>query len=546
MNYLMMMKQILLTSMLMLANAGISQTVGTIQYENSAYEGYSIVHPLIYDTTYLIDNCGDVINRWASEYENSTFAEITKNGTLLRSSVDPNATAFFQGGAAGILQELTWDGNVIWEHTMSNNLLRLHHDVEILPNGNILVIVWELKTLQECYAAGRTPGTLTENEMWFSVIYELEPVYPSGANIVWEWHAWNHLIQDENDLSQNYGNVQENFRRIDINKGNPFNIANWDHINSVDYNEELDHILLSVPMFNEIWMIDHSTTSAEAADSVGGNRGRGGDLLWRWGNPQSYDQGNWADQQLFFQHDCQWVEEGTRFNDHISVFSNRDSINGILGSKVKIIEASFDSVSNSYPMMNGKFLPEAPEYVYELVDTLVSPRLSGAQVLPNDNILVSAGYHGHVVEIDSNDNVVWQYKVPINGAGVHSTQGNPVTTTKNIFLMKRYQPNYIGFDGLDLTPGAPIELNPLSCTSSVGFEETVEGNDYQIYPNPSSDYFELNGLNPDFKILVCDELGRQLYIFDTNNSLLKVDCSRWPSGIYLIKHQSKVKRVIID
>lgn len=540
-----MMKQLLFLALLVIATPSFSQTVGTIQYDNGAYEGYSIVHPLIYDTTYLIDNCGKVVHRWGSEYENGHFAEITENGTLIRSYIDPNATSFFAGGATGILQELDWDGNVIWEHLMSDSMVRLHHDAEILPNGNLLVIAWELKTLQESSLAGRIPGTLSQNEMWPTVIYELEQVYPTGANIVWEWHAWDHLIQDASDTAENYGNVQNNFRRIDINKGNPFNQADWVHVNSIHYNQELDHILLSAPMFNEMWIIDHGTTTAEAADSVGGARGVGGDLLWRWGNPESYDQGSWSDQELFFQHDCQWIEEGVRFDEHISVFSNRDSINGVLGSKVKIVEAHFDTVSNSYPMINGKFLPDAPAYVYELADTLISPRLSGAQVLPNDNILVSAGYHGHVVEIDSADNVVWQYKVPIDGAGVLSTQGDPVTSTKNIFKMKRYLPDYIGFDGLDLTAGAQIELNPLPCTSTVGME-VVETNLYRVYPNPASDYFELSGLNPDLEISITDELGRVLFTFNCDDSVLKIDCSAWQNGIYYLKHQAQVRTIVIN
>ncbi|MCJ8276785.1 MAG: hypothetical protein HRT44_01605, partial [Bdellovibrionales bacterium] len=42
--------------------------------------------------------------------------------------------------------------------------MRLHHDVEILPSGNLLVIAWELKNQAECYAAGRDPGTLVGNQ----------------------------------------------------------------------------------------------------------------------------------------------------------------------------------------------------------------------------------------------------------------------------------------------------------------------------------------------------------------------------------------------
>ncbi|PHR30877.1 MAG: hypothetical protein COA38_09625 [Fluviicola sp.] len=545
MNNLNSMKQLVLVVLLILCRASFGQTVGTIQYDNGTYDGYSIMHPLNFDTSYLIDNCGKVINNWPSDFLNSTFAEITTNGTLIRSSVDPNTTSFQAGGGAGILQELAWDGSVIWNHVISDANMRLHHDVEILPSGNLLVIAWELKNQAECYAAGRNPGTLVEDEMWPTVIYELEQVYPTGANIVWEWHAWDHLIQDSVPSSGNYGNVQANFRRIDIHKGNSSSAPDWVHMNAIHYNAELDHIILSAPMFNEIWMIDHSTSTAEAADSVGGNRGVGGDLLWRWGNPQSYNQGSSAEQKLFFQHDCQWVEAGVRFDEHISVFNNRDVINGQLRSSVKIIRVHFDTISNSYPMNNGVFLPDLADYTYELSDTTISPGLSGVQVLPNDNLLITAGPHGHVFEIDSSDNVLWQYKVPMSAAGVITAQGDPAGLTKKIFKMKRYTSDYIGFDGEDLSPGVQIELNPLPCTSIVGLEE-IKNEEYHIYPNPATDYLELTELNPDFEVSVTDGLGRLLYTFKTNDSDLRIDCSEWKSGMYYLKHQANVLSVVVN
>lgn len=539
------MKRFVLVLLLILCKTGFGQTVGTIQYDFGTFDGYSMMHPLSYDTTYLIDNCGKVINRWPATYTNATFAEVTNTGTLIRSSVDPTPLYFTAGGAAGILQELTWDGTVIWDYVLSDSNMRLHHGVEFLPNGNLLVIAWEYKDMAASYAAGRDPGTLVDDEMWPTVIYELEQTYPTGANIVWEWHAWDHLIQDIVATAGNFGNVQTNFRRIDIHKGNPLTAPDWAHVNAIHYNADLDHIILSAPMFNEIWMIDHGTTTAEAADSIGGNRGVGGDLLWRWGNPTSYDQGTSADQELFFQHDCQWVEAGDRFDEHISVFSNRDSINGALGSIAKIIQAQFDTLNNSYPMSNGMFLPVSPEYTYELADTLTAPRFSGIQVLPNDNILITSGLPGHVFEIDSSDNVVWQYKIPISAPGTPYTQGDVVTSVKSLFLMKRYASDYIGFDGQDLTPGVQIELNPSTCTSIAGIEE-LANNEYHIYPNPATDYLELTQLNPDFEVSVTDGLGRLLYTFETNKSDFRIDCSEWKSGIYYLRHQAFVLSVIVN
>ena len=217
------MKKLSLIALLILCNTGFSQTVGIKQYDNGTYEGYSMMHPLNFDTTNLIDNCGKVINEWPATFVNSTFAEIREDGSLLRSSVDPNTTSFSGGGAGGILQEFSWNGNLNWQYIMSDATVRQHHDLEILPNGNILVIAWELKTLLDCTASGRTPGSLATDEMWPTVIYELEQVFPSGANIVWEWHLWDHLVQDVDPLQNNFGDVQASYDRVDINKGNPTN-----------------------------------------------------------------------------------------------------------------------------------------------------------------------------------------------------------------------------------------------------------------------------------------------------------------------------------
>lgn len=45
-------------------------------------------------------------------------------------------------------------------------------------------------------------------------------------------------------------------------------------------------------------MIDHSTTTTEAASHQGGRSDRGGDLLFRWENPRVYRSGTNVDQQL--------------------------------------------------------------------------------------------------------------------------------------------------------------------------------------------------------------------------------------------------------
>src|SRR5262249_17725952 len=98
--------------------------------------------------------------------------------------------------------------------------------------------------------------------------------------------------------------------------------ADWLHCNSLSYNAEFDQIMVSSPEFNEIWIIDHSTTTAEAASHAGGRSGKGGDLLYRWGNPRAYRAGTVKDQRLFYQHNAQWIPRGFPGEGHLLVFNN--------------------------------------------------------------------------------------------------------------------------------------------------------------------------------------------------------------------------------
>src|SRR5205823_7110527 len=159
-----------------------------------------------------------------------------------------------------------------------------------------------------------------------------KPTGKTTGEVVWEWLIWDHLIQDHDSSKANYGDVAKHPERIDLNFGEgeglaplfaqkdgldklrsigyvrsppgrnqPYN-PGWTHLNSVAYNPELDQIVLSALGFSEVWIIDHSTTTAEAAGHSGGRRGKGGGLLYRWGNPRAYRAGSNTDQQLFGQH----------------------------------------------------------------------------------------------------------------------------------------------------------------------------------------------------------------------------------------------------
>ena len=168
-----------------------------------------------------------------------------------------------------------------------------------MPNGNILVLCWEYKSSIDAIMAGRDPSALADNELWPTYIMEVQPQGNNGINIVWEWYLWDHLVQDFDPSKPNYGVVANQAELLDINFYSGNGKKDWLHCNSIDFNAQTDEIVISSRTLSEFYIIDHSTTTVEAASHSGGNSGKGGDFLYRWGNPQGYDNGISVNQELF-------------------------------------------------------------------------------------------------------------------------------------------------------------------------------------------------------------------------------------------------------
>ena len=380
--------------------------------DEESFEGYTLFSPLYYFTTYLINNNGEIVNKWKSNYIQCLDCYLLENGNLLRTGL-PRINQYIPcGGMTGRIEMFNWDGDLVWEFEYSNNQHCLNHGFEIMPNGNILMIAWEIKTYAEAIAAGRNPFTIIAGVLWPSYIIEVEPKFPKGGNIVWEWHVWDHLIQDHDSTKNNYGIVRNHPELIDINFiGIPLGNIDWNHINSLDYNEEFDQILISSHIQNEIWIIDHSTTTREAAGHSGGRFGKGGDLLYRWGNPQVYKAGTTNDQMLFGQHDAQWVKKGYPGEGHITIFNNGYLRPELSYSSIEEIVPPVDENGNYFLEPSFVFGPKEPiwNYTSENPSDFYSPFMSGAQRLSNGNTLICDGISGVFFEVTAEKKIVWRY-----------------------------------------------------------------------------------------------------------------------------------------
>ncbi|MEE9190573.1 MAG: aryl-sulfate sulfotransferase, partial [Candidatus Neomarinimicrobiota bacterium] len=208
-------------------------TLGLIMNEPGTYEGYTLIIPKNYTSTYLINNEGLLVNKWDSEYLPAMSAYLLEDGNLMRSAKVPQEGSTRTGG----FELLDWEGNVLWVYHAG----RQHHDIEPLPNGNVLLILTDARSTSEAIDAGRNPGLVSTNGVRSLRIVEVEQAGQDGGTIVWEWNLWDHLIQEFDVNKDNYDTVADHPELIDLNYG-ASNNPNWIHINSIDYNPGFDQI----------------------------------------------------------------------------------------------------------------------------------------------------------------------------------------------------------------------------------------------------------------------------------------------------------------
>lgn len=444
--------------------AGQTPTVGLIVNTEQAQEGYTLFAPFTSTETYLIDIDGHVIRQWSSAETPGTMAYLMPDGHLVRAATTEPYDAHFRGaiGGGGRIEKFDWDGNLVWELDWDNADMLQHHDHKVLPNGNILFIAWEWKSQADILARGRNPALAAAGALWPDVLIEIQPTGTSGGTVVWEWRFWDHLIQDFDPTKENYGVVGDHPELLDINAGGDDGLLDFNHCNGVDYNPDLDQIALSCRAFSEIYIIDHSTTTAEAAGHTGGRYGRGGDFLYRWGNPEMYRRGTAADKKLFNQHDVQWIPPGSPGAGNLLIFNNG----------IRRADGNYSSIEEITPPLNAggtydinpgeAYGPTATAWQYfgSPRASFLSPIIAGVQRMPNGNTLIGEGTKGNMFEVTPSGTTVWRYVNPVVGTGPVS-QGTPIAPAvpqqNSVFKMRRYPLDYPAFVGRDMTPGDMVE-----------------------------------------------------------------------------------------
>ena len=260
--------------------------------------------------------------------------------------------------------------------------------------------------------------------------------------MVWEWHIWDHMIQDYDSTKSNYGIPSKHPELMNINVGEPLpepitqeklnelraknnavtnstpdnGGADVFHLNAIDYNETLDQIVLSSPGHDEIYIIDHGTSIKEAGDHQGGRWGRGGDFLYRWGNPKNYGNGDSTNHLLGGQHDIKWIPENYPGGGHLMVFNN--NVPNSKSPYSSVYELIAPLSKDGYALSaGGYFGPEGPAWKFVASDTMsaFAPFISGAHRISNGNTFVTIGPKGRYIEVTPEGKIVWDYWTPYAG-----------------------------------------------------------------------------------------------------------------------------------
>ena len=491
-----------------------------ISITSQDFNGFALYNRQNQNTAYLIDKDGSIAKTWNCNVACNYTVLLKENGNIVRGG--KYASNQLNGAAiGGVVQEIDPSGNVVWEFIYSNSNHCSHHDI-CLVGDNVMLIAWEVKTVSELTQAGYNGATTSK---WPTHFVEIAQ-NGSGGQIVWEWHIWDHLIQDHDSSKDNFGVISNHPELIDINMisatgGGPpgMNSGDWFHINGIDYNADLDQIAFSSRHASEVYIIDHSTTTSEAATHSGGNSGKGGDILYRWGNPSNYGlSGNQIIPNAV--HDIRWIEDdGRPYGGYLQIFNNKGINN--TQSTVDVFLAPLDSNNgNNYFRTSGQAFGPA-SYDSRYVCQYSAPGQSAADRMSNGNIFVNSsggqGGAGIMYEVDQNDNIVWQY----NGGG-------PAKAF-------RYECEHPGIISL------------LNNPCSVGIENTEDWK-FSIYPNPSKGVFNFDGLSKSASINIFNVYGKLLPIKISNTEL---DLSNQPNGIYLVKIQDSkgvfsTKKIILD
>lgn len=550
----------LIASSILLLLMGIVNSVTAQQWL-----GYTLYATMNSTSTYLIDTNGTTFKSWTGLTRQTGYSSYMLPGGVLLRTVKASGVSFTGGPICGEIQKVDWNGNIIWDYIYSTANYCTHHDICPMPNGNVLVIAYERKTAAQVAAAGCSAFS---GEMWPDKIVEIQPTGATTGTVVWEWHAWDHIMQNTNSSAANYQSSLVNHPEL-------FNVnynasKDWMHMNGLDYNDSLDQIAFSCHNLHEVYIIDHSTTTAEAAGHTGGNSGKGGDLLYRWGNPAAY--GASGSKILNVVHDAHWIPKGSPNAGRLACFNNGGQTSPSQKSCVDQVILPYNGYS--YTVNAGAAFSPA-SYSSRIVTSGYSSNMGSSNQLPNGNTLICVATTGLIYEVNAAGTTLWSKTISGSVPQAHryatcyitGAPATPVVSQIGDTLYSTTSTNYqwytngapiIGANSQNYVPSQAglyqvVITNANGCESDTslsfnfiptGIFDVEQATNFTVFPNPTSGSITIdlsNYSSADFIIQVYNSLGK-LVLNEKNTTTL--DLSNISNGMYTLLLQRENQPIL--
>lgn len=502
---------------------------------------------------YLIDTNGTAVKTWTFTGNQGYSAHMMPGGYIYRSLTN-SGNVLTGGGMTGRIQKVDYNGSILWDYTYSSSTYCLHHDHCPLPNGNVLVISYDVKTATDATNAGCSSAIT----IWSEKIMELKPIGTNSAQVVWQWNVWDHLVQNVNASAANYQtSIVNNPQLININYNTQ---KDWMHMNGIDYNPILDQIVISSHNLNEWYVIDHSTTTAEAATHTGGNSGKGGDILYRWGNPPAY--GATGTKILNVTHDAHWIPEGVPNEGSLVGVNN----GGSTGPKTTIDRVVSPRVNYNYTITPGSAFTPA-SYNSRHTSTGYTSNMGSSDQFPNGNQMICLATAGTIYEINAAGTVLWTKSTGGNTPQAHryttcyinnAAPAQPSISLSGLDLVSTAATTYQWYQNGNLISGATSQTYTPSqngvyvvrttdangCVyvysqgyifgSPTAINKNELANSVSLYPNPTDGEIKITfkGFSEsNFTIKVYDNSGK-LVLEKSNETLINL--SGLSTGLYVM------------
>ena len=533
----------------------IITTFSFLQSHAQQWNGLTYYSNMNSSNGYLIDTNSVVIKTYTFNIGTGYSTHFSPGGNFVRSCQNPG-NILTGGGMTGRLQKLDYNGTVLWDWTYSSSTYCLHHDHCVLPNGNILAISYDVHNATDLANAGCT-STLTSIQA--EKIIEIQPVGSNSAVIVWQWNVWDHLVQNVTPTLSTYqSSIVNHPELLNINYKTT---KDWMHMNGIDYNPILDQIVVSSHNLNEWYVIDHSTTTAEAATHSGGKAGKGGDFLYRWGNPPAY-QAVGSPSILNVTHDAHWVPQGCPGAGNFSGINNKGVTSPSNFTTIDMITPP--RVDYNYTLTLGSaFTPST--YGYRHQSTGYTSNMGSVDEFPNGNRMICLATAGTIYEIDAAGNTLWskstlgstpqshryttcylnnqapsQPSISLNGSDLVSTSATTYQWYYNGNLLagatsQSYTPSQNGYYVVRTT-----DANGCVFVYSTSFlfgtltkvSETEIKMGFSIFPNPSEGKLQLQTELNHFEVSIHSMTGSEIYRGKDSKTIDLMDIS---AGIYFVR-----------